>query len=107
MTDLEILSGNIRRHRLFKGLSQKELAAKVGVTQDTISKIELGKQENPGLKYLKRICQELDIAIEELFMENPKKLKIEIIASEQNIKVVEAFVEAFRNLNLITGGEKK
>jgi len=66
------LAFNLKRLRQFKGLTQEELAKKVGLTKDTISKIELGKQENVGFKYLISICKELGIGIEELFIKNSK-----------------------------------
>ena len=83
-----ITAKNLRQYRLVKGLKQKELAAKVGLSTDTISKIELGKQENIGMKYLVSICRELDISIEELFLEDPKSLKVELVASEKNIEAL-------------------
>jgi len=91
----------LKRHRQFKGFSQKDLAEKVGLTADTISKIELGKYENPGMKYLTAICHELSIGLEELFMENPQKLRIDIIVSDKNVKVIEAIIQVFKNFNLV------
>ncbi|MBA7699705.1 hypothetical protein ES703_108404 [subsurface metagenome] len=101
MNERETIAINLKRYRLFKGLSQKELAKRIGVTSDTLSKLETGRQENPGLKYLRSICRELDISIEELFMVNPQTLKLEIVASDKNIEMVRAFIQAFRNLNLV------
>jgi len=101
MKESEILATNLKRHRQFKGLTQKQLGERVGLSQDSISKIELGKYENPGMKYLINICRELDVAIEELLMENPQKLRIDIIVSDKNVKVIEAIIQAFRNLNLV------
>jgi len=107
MKESESLAKNLKRFRRSKELTQKQLADRVGLSQDSISKIELGKYENPGLKYLTLICRELDVAIEELLMENPQTLKIEIVASDKNIGMVKAFIQAFKNLNLVMGGEKK
>jgi len=103
MTDLETmtLASNLRRYRQLKGLSQKDLASKVGLSADSISKIELGKYGNPGLKYLKSICRVLNVSIGELLMENPRTLKFEIVVSEKNSKVIEAILQTFRNLDLI------
>ncbi|MBA7611828.1 hypothetical protein ES703_19059 [subsurface metagenome] len=101
MEEREILAKNVKRYREFKGLKQKELAVKVGLTSDTISKIETAKQENIGSKYLTAICRELDISMEELFMEDPHRLRIDIVVSDKNIEVVKAIIEAFKNLNLV------
>jgi len=65
------------------------------LTKDTISKIETGKQENIGMKYLASICRELNISIEELFMEDPKRIKLELVVSDKNVNTVKAAIEAF------------
>lgn len=101
MNETEILAKNLKRYRLVKGMKQKELAVKVGLSSDTICKLETGKQENIGMKFLTAFCRELDISIEELLMENPQRLLIEIVASEKNIEMVKAFIQVFRNLNLV------
>ncbi len=101
MEEKEIIATNLKKYRLFKGLSQRTLAKKIGVTSDTLSKLETGRQGNPGLKYLRAICRELDISIAELFMENPQKLRFDIVVSDKNVKVIEAIIEVFKNLNLV------
>ena len=72
MYDLKIFGRNLKRYRCFRGLTQEDLAKKVGITKDTVSKIELGKQKNFGLKYLILICELLDVTIEELFVRDAK-----------------------------------
>ena len=89
MDEREILGKNIRRYRLLKGLTQGDLAKKVGLTKDTISKIELGEQKNPGLKYLVLIHRELDISMEELFMADPSTKIIKLVLSDQNVQSLE------------------
>jgi len=86
MIEKETLAFNLKRLRQFKGLTQEDLAKKVGLTKDTISKIELGKQENIGFKYLISICRELDIAIEELFIKDPRNFPIKLVISDENVK---------------------
>lgn len=97
----ETLAKNLKRHRQVKGFKQKDLAAKVGLSPDTICKIETGKQHNVGLKFLTAICRALDISIEELFMEDPRRLRIDIVASDKNIEFIKAIIQAFKNLNLV------
>lgn len=89
MYDLRILGRNLKRWRQFRGLTQEELAKKVGITKDTISKIELGKQENPGLKYLILISQELNVELEQLFMDDPEEKFINLIISDKNFESLE------------------
>jgi len=89
MNDLETLATNLKCHRQFCGLSQKELAVAVGLSPDTISKIELGKQGNIGIKYLIAICRELNISIEELFMDGVNLIPLKLVISEENAKTLE------------------
>ncbi|MBA7627803.1 hypothetical protein ES703_35272 [subsurface metagenome] len=96
MEERETLAQNLRHCRQVKGMSQKELAAKVGLSKDTISKIETGKQDNIGLKFLSAICRELNISIEELFLEDPKRLKIEIVASAKGIEALKEVARQFK-----------
>ena len=103
MDEREIVAKNLRQYRQIKGLKQKDLAAAVGLCHDTISKIETGKQENIGLKYLIAICRELKIGIEELFLDTPGRLRIEIVASEKGIEALKEIGKKF----LKWGGEKR
>ena len=91
MDEKEILGKNLKRSRQLKGLTQKALAAKVGLTKDTISKIESGKQENVGLKYLILICRELDVGLKQLFMEDPEARFIKFVLSDENVRSLEKF----------------
>lgn len=89
MKENEIVALNLKRHRQFKGLSQKELAAKVGLTSDTISKIEMGKQKNIGMKYLVLICRTLDIQMQELFMDGVNHIPLKLVISDEALKTAE------------------
>ena len=61
-----ILKNNIKDFRKQKGISQDELAQKVGTTRQTIIAIEKG-QFNPSAKLALLICYALDTTFEELF----------------------------------------
>ncbi|MBA7616878.1 hypothetical protein ES703_24180 [subsurface metagenome] len=96
----EILARNVKRYRQVKGLKQSDLAAKVGLTSDTISKIETGKQENVGSKYLILISRELDVELFQLFMADPESLTIKFIVSDQNLRSAERLSdEIFKRLD--------
>jgi len=86
MDEQEILARNVKRYRELKGLKQTELAAKVGLTSDTICKIETARQENIGSKYLILISRELDVELFQLFMADPESLTIKLIVSDQNLR---------------------
>lgn len=55
----------IKRHRLWKDLSQTALAELVGVSSGYISELERGKQ-NPGFKTLARIANALEMPLWQL-----------------------------------------
>ncbi len=61
-----ILKNNIKDFRKQKGISQDELAQKVGTTRQTIIAIEKG-QFNPSAKLALLICYALDTTFENLF----------------------------------------
>lgn len=62
---------NLKIRRIQKDLSQKELAKKVGLTNQSISDFETGKS-NPSYEVMKRISKELDSSVDNLFF-NLKK----------------------------------
>lgn len=58
---------HLRRHRLLAdGMTQAELADRVGVTRQTIHSIEKGKYK-PTIELALRLARELGVAVEELF----------------------------------------
>ena len=56
----------MRKLRETKGLSQEKLARISDVANNTIVKIEAGKNQNPTLDTLKKIAKALGISIDEL-----------------------------------------
>ena len=61
-----MLSDNVKRFRLAKGLSQEKLAQEAGVTYSTLTKIEAGYNSNPKVQSLIRIAQALDVTVSDL-----------------------------------------
>ena len=93
MSEKEILAQNLKHHRQSKGFTQEELGQKVGLTKDTISKLELAKQENIGFKYLTLICRELDVSMEELFIEDSKHVPFKLVISDENFETMKALLK--------------
>jgi transcriptional regulator with XRE-family HTH domain len=60
------ISKNIKRLREAKGLSQEKLARLADVANNTIIKIEAGKNKNPTLDTLKKIAKALEISVDDL-----------------------------------------
>ena len=57
----------IKEYRTKKGLTQAELAEKVGVRRETIVFLEQGKY-NPSLKLAHDVAEELNTKIEKIFI---------------------------------------
>jgi len=53
--------------RIKKGLTQKELAKKIGTKQSVISRFESGNA-NPSLSFLKRLAEALDTRLDIRFL---------------------------------------
>ena len=66
MDDQLILKNRLKVARAEKGLSQTQVAERVGVSRNTISSIETG-QFNPTAKLALVLCIALDKKFEELF----------------------------------------
>lgn len=59
------VNGNIKRIRLEKNLTQKQLAEKCGMYESQIRRYELGKA-NPKIETLQKIAKVLDVQVTEL-----------------------------------------
>ena len=57
---------NLKKYRLEKGLTQENLAEKVGIHPTYVGKLESGKN-NPSIKMLYKITRTLEIKLPELF----------------------------------------
>lgn len=56
----------IRKKRMERGLSARELARRSGVSQPYLSQLENGKNENPSIEILKKLAKALNISYVEL-----------------------------------------
>ena len=60
------IANNLRKLRKAKGLSQERLARLANVANNTIVKIEAGKNKNPTLNTLKKIAKALEVNVDDL-----------------------------------------
>ena len=60
------ITKNLRKLREAKGLSQEKLARLSDVANNTIIKIEAGKNQNPTLDTLKKVAKALEVSVDEL-----------------------------------------
>ena len=65
MSKNENLAKNMERLRKQKGLSQEKLARLADVANNTIIKIEGGKNQNPTLDTLKKIAKALGVSVDD------------------------------------------
>jgi len=69
---------NIAYYRKLRGLSQEDLAQKVGVKQPHISRIENG-DDGPPLRLFKDIADALDVSLADLFSEQMSKAALMVV----------------------------
>ena len=92
-----------------KGMSQEELAEKVGVARQTISKWELG-ETSPDLKQSKELSKIFNISLDELTENNIKEILVEKTSNTERlaglilklIKIMVIFVIVVPILYIIT-----
>ncbi len=60
------IAKTLRKLRVVKGLSQEKLARMADVANNTIIKIEAGKNQNPTLDTLKKIAKALEVSVDNL-----------------------------------------
>ena len=60
------ITKTLRKLREAKGLSQEKLARLADVANNTIIKIEAGKNQNPTLDTLKKIAKALEVSVDDL-----------------------------------------
>ena len=60
------ITKTLRKLREAKGLSQEKLARLADVANNTIIKIEAGKNQNPTLETFKKVAQALGVSVDDL-----------------------------------------
>ncbi|MFQ7012074.1 MAG: helix-turn-helix domain-containing protein [Clostridia bacterium] len=71
-----ILGQNIRKHRLKKGWSQKQLSDAVDIDRADISKYENGTKGEMGFKTLKKFATALEVGTDNLLAEKEKTAEV-------------------------------
>jgi transcriptional regulator with XRE-family HTH domain len=74
----------LRKLRKERGLTQRELADKAGITQYTVSEIELGHRIDPHPTTLRKLAKALGISVGEFFAEEPTDPKALAPQPEEN-----------------------
>lgn len=67
--EMTVFCGNVKRLREGKGLTRKEMAARLGIGVGTLTRLEKGEiPPRLSVSVVCRICREFDIYPKELFM---------------------------------------
>ena len=92
----------IEKLRYEKGLKQKDLAAHVGVSQQSYSRW-VGGLERPGIKYAKKLAEYFDISFDKLLVDTPgsnlsslteqNRREIEEVISNGILKALERYAD--------------
>jgi len=96
MSDIEkLIGGKITEVRLLKKMTQAQLAEKVNVSVETISRMERGVAF-PSLKTMDKIANALNVALKDFFDFGDNNVKVKDKAYEREISKINAFL---RTLN--------
>lgn len=60
---------NLKRYRMLIGSTQKQMAERLGITENAYQNYEYGKRE-PKLDVLVQIAEILDVSIDDLLLKN-------------------------------------
>ncbi len=66
MSTSQNLANNIKKLREAKGLSQEKLARLADVANNTLIKMESGKNQNPTLITLKKVAKAFGVSVDDL-----------------------------------------
>ncbi|MBN2546072.1 MAG: helix-turn-helix transcriptional regulator [Spirochaetes bacterium] len=89
--ELEFFGKNLEKIRKLKGITQKELAEKIGVTQRVISHYE-SNVKSPPLKYIILIADVLQVSLDTLVGNKPIKYEFDTRIAKR-IKKIETLSE--------------
>ena len=71
---IDTMKGNVHRLRELHALSQRELAARAGLSVTTVNRIEIGKHR-PMPKTVRKLAEALGVSPEEILTEQPRLME--------------------------------
>jgi transcriptional regulator with XRE-family HTH domain len=66
MATKDVIAGNLRTLRKVRGLSQPDLAAKVGISPRTIARLEAGQVADPSINHVRDLARALGVTVDML-----------------------------------------
>ncbi len=94
----EVLAGNLRVLRELRGLSQLELAEKVGVSRRTVARLEAGDIADPGVEQVRSLARELGVTLPTLIDERLTLVRLPLPESKAQLVDPEALERMLRSL---------
>ena len=91
MASRDIIAKNLRTLRDLRGLSQLELAERVGVSRRTVARLEAAEIADPGIDQIRDMARVLGVTVE-------------MICAEKLVGVAVPVPEAVRDLLATEGG---
>jgi transcriptional regulator with XRE-family HTH domain len=64
MSTKDVIATNLRTLRKVRGLSQPELAAKVGISPRTIARLEAGQVADPSINHVRDLARALGVTVD-------------------------------------------
>ncbi|MET0343140.1 MAG: helix-turn-helix transcriptional regulator [Polyangiales bacterium] len=64
MSTKDVIAGNLRTLRKVRGLSQPELAAKVGISPRTIARLEAAQVADPSINHVRELARALGVTVD-------------------------------------------
>src|SRR3954466_5898743 len=64
MSTKDVIAANLRTLRKVRGLSQPELAAKVGISPRTIARLEAGQVADPSINHVRDLARALGVTVD-------------------------------------------
>jgi transcriptional regulator with XRE-family HTH domain len=66
MATKDVIAANLRTLRKVRGLSQPDLAAKVGISPRTIARLEAGQVADPSINHVRDLARTLGVTVDML-----------------------------------------
>jgi transcriptional regulator with XRE-family HTH domain len=74
----DVIAQNLRTLRKVRGLSQPELAQKVGISPRTVARLEAGQVADPSINHVRALAQALGVTVDLLSESELKPLTIAV-----------------------------
>jgi transcriptional regulator with XRE-family HTH domain len=81
----DVIAANLRTLRKVRGLSQPELAQKVGISPRTIARLEAGQVADPSINHVRALARSLGVTVDLLSESELAPLTIAVPAKLRDI----------------------